>query len=62
MKNVDLDDPTSFLDCVCLGCAQRECKPNDTVMEQYKEMFESHTSAGAMEKLPGKKLHAKTVA
>ena len=26
MKDVDLGEPTSFLDHVCLGCTQRECK------------------------------------
>ena len=26
MKNVDLDEPPSFLDHVYLGCTQRECK------------------------------------
>ena len=26
MNNVDLDEPTSFLDHACLGCTQRECK------------------------------------
>ena len=31
MNNVDLDEPTSFLDHVCLGCTQRECK-----LEQLK--------------------------
>ena len=29
MKNVDLDEPTSLLDHVNLGCTQRECKPNE---------------------------------
>ena len=29
MKNVDLDEPTSFLDHVYLGCTQRECKPKE---------------------------------
>ena len=29
MKNVDLDEPSSFLDHVYLGCTQRECKPNE---------------------------------
>ena len=28
-KNVDLDEPISFLDHVLLGCTQRECKPNE---------------------------------
>ena len=27
MKHVDLEEPTSFLDHVYLGCTQRECKP-----------------------------------
>ena len=52
MKNVDLEESTSFLDHVYLGCAQRECKPNEIIIEQYQEMFESHISAGATEKLP----------
>ena len=29
MKLVDLDEPTSFLDHVFLGCTQRECNPNE---------------------------------
>ena len=62
MKLVDLGEPTSFLDRENLGCAQRECKPNEIIIDQYKEMFESRTSAGATEKLPGwDKPHAKTV-
>ena len=52
MKHVDLHEPTSFLDHVHLGCTQRECKPNEAIIEQKKEMFESRISAGA-EKLPG---------
>ena len=63
MKKVDIDEPTSFLYHVYLGCTQRECKPNETLVEQYKKMFESRTSAGATEKLPGwEKPHAQTVA
>ena len=34
---------------------QRECKPNETCVEQYTKMFESRISAGATEKLPGRK-------
>ena len=49
MKNVDIDEPTSFLDHVYLGCTQRECKPNETIIEQYAKMFESRISAGATE-------------
>ena len=62
MKNVDLDEPTSFLDHVSLGCTQRECKPNEIIIEQHREMFDSRISATATEKLPGwEKPHAKAV-
>ena len=63
MKDVDLEEPTSFLDHVFSGCTQRECKPNKTIIERKTEMFGSCISAGATEKLPVcEKLHAKTVA
>ena len=63
MKNVDLDEPTSFLDHENLGCTQRECKPNEIIIREYREMFESRISAGATEKLlEWRKPHAKTVA
>ena len=51
--NVDFDEPTSFLDHVYLGCTQRECKPNEIMIEECTKMFESRISAGATEKLPG---------
>ena len=61
MKNVDIDAPTSFLDHVYLGCTPRECKPKETIIEQYTKMFESRISAGATEKLSGwQKPHAQT--
>ena len=56
MKNVDIEEPTSFLDHVYLGCTQGECKPNDTIIEHYKKMFESRISAGTTEKLLMRKL------
>ena len=63
MKHVDLDEPTSLLDNVCWGCIQRECKPNEIIIDEYRKMFESRMSAGATEKIPGcEKPHAKTVA
>ena len=63
MTNVEIDEPTSFLDHVHLRCTQRECKPNEIVKEKFSEIFEPRISAGATEKLPGwEKLHAKTVA
>ena len=63
MKDVDIEEPTSFLDHVYLGCTQRECKPNEKIIRQYNKMFESRISAGATEKLPGwDKPRAKTSA
>ena len=63
MENVDIDEPTSFLGHVFLGCIERACKPNETIIEQYTKMFESRISAGATEKLPGwQKPHAQTEA
>ena len=32
LKKVQNDEPTSFLDHVCLGCTQRECKPNEIIL------------------------------
>ena len=40
MKLVDLDEPTSFLDHVSLGSTQRECKPNEIIIEEYVKLFE----------------------
>ena len=38
-KNVNNDEPTSFLYQVYLGCTQRECKPTETTIEQHTKMF-----------------------
>ena len=63
IKHVDLDERTSFLDHVHLGCTQRDGNPNELISEDYKKMFESRISAGATEKLPGwDNPHAKTMA
>ena len=60
---MDIDEPTSFLDHVYLGYTQRECKPNEAIIEQYKTMFESRISAEATEKFPGwQRPRAQTVA
>ena len=37
MKHFDLDEPTSSLDHVCLGCTQRECKPNEIINNRATE-------------------------
>ena len=34
MKDVDLEEPTSFLDHVCLVCTHRECKPNESINQE----------------------------
>ena len=40
MNDVDIEEPTSFLDYVYLGCTQRECKPNEKIIGQDNKMFE----------------------
>ena len=36
-KNVDIDELTSCLGHVYLGCTQRECKPNEATIELYTQ-------------------------
>ena len=50
MEDVDLGEPTSFLDHVYVGCTQLECKPNVKIIGQYNKRFESRISAEATEK------------
>ena len=62
MKNTGLDEPATFLDRENLGWTQRECKPNETIIEEYTKIIESRVCAGTTEKLPGcQKPHAQTV-
>ena len=51
-KEVDLGEPTAFLDHVCLGCTQRQCEISKDIVDNYRTMFELRTSAGGTEKLP----------
>ena len=51
-KEVDLGEPTSFLDHVYLGCTQRQCEVSQIFVDNYRTMFESRISAGGLEKLP----------
>ena len=44
-KDVDLGEPTSFLDHV-------PCEISKDIVDNYRTMFESRISAGATEKLP----------
>ena len=59
MKDVDLGEPTSFLDHVYLGCTQRECQISKDIVDNYRSMFESRISVGAAEKLSETKARGK---
>ena len=50
-KEVDLGEPTSFLDHVYLGCTQRQCETSKNTVDNYRTMFESRISAVRTEKL-----------
>ena len=51
-KEVDLGEPTSFLDHENLGCTQRQCEISKDIVDNYRTMFESRISAEGVEKLP----------
>ena len=51
-KEVDLGEPTSFLDHVYLGCTQRQCEISKDIVDNYRTMFESRISAERTKKLP----------
>ena len=40
-KEVDLGEPTSFLDHEYLGCTQRQCEISKDIVDNYRTMFES---------------------
>ena len=50
-KEVDLGEPTSFLDHVYLGCTQRHFEISKNIVDNYRTMFEFRISAGRVEKL-----------
>ena len=50
-KEVDLGEPTSFLDHVYLGCTQRQCQISKDFVDNCRTMFESRISAVRAEKL-----------
>ena len=52
MNKVDLEKPFAFLDQENLGCTQRECTPNDRLVDENRKMFEWRNSAGATENMP----------
>ena len=49
-KQVDLGEPTSFLDHDSLGWTQRPCKTCEDIVDSYRTTFKSRISAGAMYK------------
>ena len=51
-KEVDLGEPTSFLDHVYLRCTQRQCEISKDIADTNRTMFESRISAKGTEKLP----------
>ena len=52
MKDVDLEEPTSFLGHVYLGCTQRECTISNEIVTSYRDMFEAKISAGTRKNYP----------
>ena len=50
-KEVDLGEPTSFLDHFYLACTQRQCEISKDIVDYYRAMFESRISAGGTEKI-----------
>ena len=58
MKGVDLGEPTSLFDHVYLGCTQRECQVSKDIVDNYRKMFESRFSAGAVKNylFPGNRM------
>ena len=51
-KEVDLGEPTSFLDHENLVCTQRQCEICKDIVNNYRTMFESRISARPTKKLP----------
>ena len=47
-KEVDLGEPTSLLEDVYLGCAERQCEISKDHVDKYRTMFESRISSGEM--------------
>ena len=51
-QEVDLGEPTSFLDLVYLGCTQRQCEISKVIVDNYRTMLDPRISAGGTEKHP----------
>ena len=57
-REVDLGDPTSFLDHVYMGCTQRHCEISKDIVDNYRTMFESRIFAGATQNYRARKICA----
>ena len=55
-KEIDLGEPTSFLHHVYLLCTQRQCEISKNIVDNYRAMFESRSSAGSIEKYHARKI------
>ena len=55
-KEVDLGEPTSFLDHVYLGCTQRQCQLSKDIVDNYRTMFEWRISAERTENIHSLKI------
>ena len=51
MKEVELGEPTSFVDHVYPNCTQRECEKSKEIEQNYRDMSESRISARANTKV-----------
>ena len=56
LKDVDLGEPTSFLDHEYLGCTQRQCEISKDIVDNYRTMFESRISAGEQKNFHARKI------
>ena len=59
-QDVNLGEPTSFLDHVYLGCTQRECQISKDIVDNYRSMFESRLSSGCCKKNTRNTSHGET--
>ena len=52
MNDVELGEPTSFLDHVYSGCTHRQCQISKDIVDNHRAMYESRISVGLNQKSP----------
>ena len=62
MKELDVGEPTSFIDHVYLGCTQRECQTSKDIVDNCRKIVESQISAGVKKSYHVQKLGANELA